>query len=263
MNHKFVDLTGQKLNLLTVLELSHIEKGQRIWKCKCDCGRITYVSTNKLKNKNTKSCGCLRHKTKTNLKHNKHNTRLYHIWNGMKQRCNNPNTIKYQNYGGRGIKVCKEWQNDFIAFYNWAIENGYDETKSRKEQSIDRINVNGNYEPNNCRWVTQSENCRNRNNNVYLTKNGITKTIVVWCEEFNLNQKLVSHRAKIYNNVDEILSKENLLRKKHKSNTGEYGISKDKKGKYQLYLKHEYIGQFKTLQEAIERRENILNGIEY
>ena len=181
----------------------------------------------------------------------------------MKQRCNNPNTIKYQNYGGRGIKVCKEWQNDFIAFYNWAIENGYDETKSRKEQSIDRINVNGNYEPNNCRWVTQSENCRNRNNNVYLTKNGITKTIVEWCEEFNLNQKLVSHRAKIYNNVDEILSKENLLRKKHKSNTGEYGISKDKKGKYQLYLKHEYIGQFKTLQEAIERRENILNGIEY
>lgn len=189
--------------------------------------------------------------------------RLYNIWQSMKQRCYNVNSVKYKNYGGRGIKVCEEWRNDFHCFKAWALENGYDYNKTRKEQSIDRINNNGNYEPSNCRFVSHSNNCRNKNNNVLLTKNNQTKTIAEWCKELQLNQRLVSNRAKKYTNIDEILSKENLLRKKHKSNTGEFGISKDKKNKYQLYLNHKYIGQFKTLKEAIVKREEVLNETRY
>lgn len=258
MTIKKEDLSGKRFKKLIVLEYSYNKKGQRIWRCQCDCGNITYVSTAKLKSNNTKSCGCLRRETKSNFLHGKHNDRLYHIWQGMKERCYNSNSIKFKNYGGKGITVCDEWKNDFMLFYNWAISNGYDYTKTRKEQSLDRIDVNGNYEPNNCRWITHSKNCRNKNNNVYLTKNGMSKTIAEWCEELNLNQRTISARAKKYNNIDDILSQENLTRKKHLSNTGEFGISKNKKNKYQLYINHKYIGQYKTLEEAIKKREELL-----
>ena len=186
--------------------------------------------------------------------------KLYHIYNSMKQRCYNENALKYKNYGGRGIKICEEWLNDFLSFKNWALKNGFSYSKTRKEQSLDRINNNGNYEPNNCRWVTHSQNCRNRNNNVYLTKNGVSKTISEWSEELNLKQRTISTRIKKYNNIDDILNLENLSRKKHLSNTGEFGISKNKKSKFVLYINHQYIGQYITLNEAILRREEILNG---
>ena len=216
------NLKDKKFNKLTVIDFAYNKNGRTYWKCKCDCGNITIVEAYKLKTGHTKACGCLgeynkKHLYQYSIKHHLMDTRLYRTWQNMKRRCDTPLTDSYKYYGARGIKVCDEWldkEEGFLNFYNWAMTNGY-----KDNLTIDRIDVNGNYEPNNCRWVTQSENCRNRNNNVYLTKNGITKTIVEWCEEFNLNQKLVSHRAKIYNNVDEILSKENLLRKKHKSNT--------------------------------------------
>lgn len=187
--------------------------------------------------------------------------RLYHIYNSMRQRCYNRNAIKYKNYGGRGIKICDEWLKDFTSFKKWALKNGYDYNKTRKEQSLDRINNNGNYEPNNCRWVTHSENCRNRNNNVYLTKDNVSKTIAEWCEELNLNQRTVLDRAKKYNDINDILSLKDLTRKKHLSNTGEFGISKDRKNKFQLYIKHKYIGQYKTLEEAILKREEVLRNV--
>lgn len=252
------DLTGKIFDLLTVEGYAYSQNGRRIWKCKCDCGNITYVKTSNLKNRNTKSCGCLKDKTKPNKKHNKSNLRLYKIWSMMKQRCKNPNAAKYKNYGGRGIKICKEWEKDFMNFYNWAINNGFDENKNRKEQSLDRINVNGNYEPSNCRWITQSENCRNRTNNKIITQNGVSKTIAEWSEELGIDQRTISYRAKKYTNIDDILSTKNLLRKKHKSNTGEFGISQDQKGKYQLHLNHKYIGQYKTLNEAIAKREEMI-----
>ena len=255
------NLAGQKYVKLTVLEYAYSKKGKRYWRCQCDCGNVVCVQTAKLKSKNTKSCGCLKYETKSNFIHGKHNTRLYNIWQGMKQRCYNPNSIKYKNYGGRGIKVCEERKNDFMIFYNWAMTNGYDDFKTRKEQSLDRINNDGNYEPSNCRWVTHSKNCRNRNDNVYLTKNGISKTIAEWCEELNLDQRKVSARVKKYDNIDDILSQEDLTRKKHLSNTGEFGISKDKKNKFQLYINHKYVGQYKTLEEAIKKREEVLENV--
>ena len=90
------------------------------------------------------------------------NDRLYEVWGSMKKRCNNPNDKSYKNYGGRGIKVCKEWNENYLSFKKWAYKNGYDENAPHGECTIDRINVNGNYEPNNCRWISNAEQQKNK-----------------------------------------------------------------------------------------------------
>lgn len=109
--------------------------------------------------------------------HNETKTRLYGIWAGMKQRCFNEKDHCYQNYGARGITVCDEWKNDYVAFSMWAKQNGYTD-----ELSIDRIDTNGNYEPSNCRWATAKTQARNKRNSIYLTYNGETKHITEWAE---------------------------------------------------------------------------------
>jgi len=112
-------------------------------------------------------------------KHGKRNTRIYNIWRSMRQRCSNPNTNRYSCYGGRGIKVCEEWEN-FSNFYEWAMRNGYED-----DLTIDRIDVNGNYEPSNCKWATQKEQQRNRRNTLHITAMGITLTVAEWGEKLN------------------------------------------------------------------------------
>lgn len=123
------------------------------------------------------------------LKHGKTNTRLYNTWQRMKQRCYNPNKQHYEDYGGRGIEVCKEWLHDFQAFYDWSMTHGYDDTLT-----IDRIDVDGNYEPSNCRWVDMKTQCRNRRNTKYIKYKGETKPLVEWCELFNINYKVTFQR---------------------------------------------------------------------
>jgi hypothetical protein len=109
-------------------------------------------------------------------------TRLYNIWVGLKGRCNNPNDARYDRYGGRGISVCEEWNTSFQSFYDWAISNGYSE-----DLTIDRIDNDGNYEPSNCKWSTNKEQCNNRVTNINIKIGNTTKTLTEWCEIFDVD----------------------------------------------------------------------------
>lgn len=127
-----------------------------------------------------------------NTKHNKSNTRLHLIWCNMKARCYNKNDKYYQDYGGRGIAVCDEWKDDFMSFYNWSTANGYADNLT-----IDRIDVNGNYEPNNCRWATIKQQNRNKRDTKYVTYKGVTKPLIEWCEILRVEYHKTYNR--IYN----------------------------------------------------------------
>ncbi len=153
-------MIGKRFGRLIVLEECTCNKQGRYYKCICDCGNITRpIYAPSLKLERTKSCGCIHREglVARNTAHGKYYTKLHGVWNSMKQRCNNPNNRKFKDYGGRGIKVCAEWETSFEAFYNWAVSNGY-----AAGLSIDRIDVNSNYCPDNCRWVTMTVQRHNR-----------------------------------------------------------------------------------------------------
>lgn len=180
--HKLINLSGKKYGKLTVVKRIGTMWGAPYYECMCDCGNTTFVSAPNLRSGGTKSCGeCTRH--------NLSNTRIYRIYNGMKQRCLNPNNPDYKHYGERGVKICQEWMDDFMSFYIWSMKNGY-----KDELSIDRINVDGNYEPNNCRWATAKEQSNNTRSNRKVLYNGEEHTIAEWADILNLDYKTVSRR---------------------------------------------------------------------
>ena len=189
---RLIDLTGRRYGRLEVIKKYKSLNSSTRWLCKCDCGNYTVVHANSLKSGNTKSCGCIKIETqKMKATHGMTHTPLYGVWNSMKQRCNNPNSTSFKSYGARGISVCEEWENDFYNFYEWAISNGY-----AKGLSIDRIDVNGNYEPGNCRWADNITQANNKRNNVCYELNGETKTINQWCREYNISYSVVHQRIK-------------------------------------------------------------------
>lgn len=177
-----VDITGQRFGRLVALYPTDKRRsGKILWKCVCDCGMTTLATPNALKSGNTSSCGCLYKETRRGkLKHGMTGKRIHRIWKGMYNRCFNSNTYDFKYYGGRGITVCDEWRGDdgFQNFYEWAMANGY-----RDELTIDRIDVNGNYSPNNCRWITQYEQTRNRRNTINITALGKTMCLKDWIDE--------------------------------------------------------------------------------
>ena len=191
---KFIDISGQKYGRLTALyRLHNYHKNGTYWLCVCDCGNLSEVNIKDLRKGNTKSCGCLRgnHCSKIHLsrgkpskhgyKHKNDNPRIYRIYRNMLSRCYYHKCDRYKNYGGRGIKMCDEWYNDFQNFNIWAMNNGYNDTLT-----IDRIDVNKNYSPDNCRWVTLKQQCRNTTKNVYLTYNGKRQIMKDWATELNI-----------------------------------------------------------------------------
>lgn len=183
---------GDRISRLTVIEKDPTNK--RKWICRCDCENVTSVYDSNLSRKHTESCGCLKSEIVKNGAHTLHGgrrTRIYEIWRSMKKRCNNPNSSNYHKYGGRGITVCEEWNNSFEAFFAWALSNGY-----RDDLTIDRIDNNGNYEPENCRWTTAKAQANNRRSNHYLEFNGERKTIAEWAVVTGLSQSVIFCRLK-------------------------------------------------------------------
>ena len=172
------DLTGQKFGRVTAIKRID-EPGQSKWICVCDCGKKIVAASNNLLRGNTNSCGCYQRERTSKAKriHGERKTRLYTIWVDMRARCSRKSEPSYKNYGERGISVCKEWNDSFLKFKEWAIENGYSE-----DLTIDRIDVNGNYCPENCRWATAKEQANNKRTNLYITINGTTHTATEWCE---------------------------------------------------------------------------------
>lgn len=201
---KIKDLTGQRFGRLQVVSHQGSNKFQKaIWLCQCDCGNTKVVIGSKLLIGETQSCGCygIERRTeatkKSNTKHGHKNTNLYDLWHNMKLRCYDKNQPNYKNYGGRGITVCNAWKDDFMSFHDWAKNNGYTGIKGDNGINIltlDRIDVNGNYCPENCRWITTQEQANNRRSNRLFTYNNETKTISQWATHFNISKKLVYNR---------------------------------------------------------------------
>ena len=194
---KIIDFTGQRVGRLTVLHFGEHRRtvsgtSKRYWLCKCDCGNTCLVESQCLSKGVTRSCGCLKIESdrtnKNHLRHGKSKTRLYKIWVDIKRRCDDSLRKAYKYYGGKGITYCKEWQQ-FEPFYEWSMNNGY-----KDNLSIDRIDYNGNYCPENCRWVDSFVQANNTSRNHYITYKNKTLTVAQWAREIGINRSVLNDR---------------------------------------------------------------------
>lgn len=191
-----LELSGQRFGKLVAVR-SHYDSEKRItlWECKCDCGNTCNVRANSLVHGRTKSCGCLRKESnvQNKTKHGMAKTRIYNAWSSMKRRCYTTTNHNYSHYGKRGISVCDEWKESFEEFYKWAISNGYDD-----KLSLDRIDNDGNYCPQNCRWASIKEQNNNRGVSINISYDGKTQNLSEWCKELNLPYSRVYQRIAKY-----------------------------------------------------------------
>jgi len=204
---------GSKFGRLTIIKESEKRIDNRVSVyCICDCGNEVIASINSLKKEHKKSCGCLKKETKSNYKNGLRHHPLYNVWANIKQRCLNKKQPKYNDYGGRGIKICKEWENSFECFYNWCLNNSWG-----KGLEIDRVNNNGDYEPNNCRFVSRSINMNNTRANTIIEYNNEIKTLAEWAEKLNIPYGRLAQRInKLKMPIELAFSNEKVKRRFHK-----------------------------------------------
>lgn len=202
-----LDLIGQRFGKLVVIAKSGDKDrfGAIFWYCLCDCGGESVVRAANLRSGGTISCGCAQiEATKT---HGMTKTGTFKSWESMKQRCLNPKAQSYESYGGRGIKICDRWVNSFSNFFEDMGERPDGTTLERKE-------VNGNYEPSNCRWATRSEQQRNKSNSVFIEWNGIVKCAADWAEQVGISSKIICGRIAAGWTVEDALTKPNRKSRK-------------------------------------------------
>lgn len=177
-----LQLTGQRFGRLVVIERVQNNIHQKtMWRCQCDCGNEVCVIGSRLKNGLTLSCGCLQKETakQTLFIHGETSTRLHSIWKDMKRRCYNPRRKEWADYGGRGIDVCAEWKESYMKFRDWALANGYNDNLS-----LDRVNNDRGYSPENCRWATNIQQAENKRNNITVEYDGREQCLGAWVREF-------------------------------------------------------------------------------
>lgn len=195
---RYMDIAGKRFGKLVVIKYVGNNKHQKSqWLCKCDCGNTAIVVGTELRQGHTKSCGCIHLQqmySKFNTKHGLCSHRIHGVWNAMKERCLNPKDKSYKNYGARGIKVCPDWVNNFKSFYDWAMQNGYDENAKTGKCTLDRIDNNGNYEPSNCRWVDNNTQQKNTRRNRLITYQNKTQCLTDWANELNIKFDVLKDR---------------------------------------------------------------------
>lgn len=191
------NIVGMRFGKLTVVARANEDRisstgKSAMWTCICDFGKTVDVLGTSLRRGHTRSCGCLAHLRRViaQRKHGGCNEKLYRVWASMKQRCTNVNDKRYHRYGGRGISFCDEWK-DYSAFSDWAKNNGYSDGLC-----LDRINNDGNYEPNNCRWVTNKENCNNMSRNVLIQYEGRVLTVSEAADKYGIPYKRLLYRIR-------------------------------------------------------------------
>lgn len=202
---KWEEMIGKRYGRLRVIQdAGRTEAYARKLLCRCDCGNEVIVFASNLRRGHTTSCGCIKHEIVKAGAHTVHGgcgSRLYSIWKGMRRRCQDIKAINYSRYGGRGIKVCKDWDESFSSFREWALKNGYSEDKS-----IDRIDNDKGYSPDNCRWSTVKEQANNRRSNHVLEMNGEIHTIAEWADITGIAQCTILQRIRHGFDTEDILS---------------------------------------------------------
>ena len=204
-----LDVTGERFGRLTAIRRGKTGPNRAVyWICQCDCGNTKEVALGNLKRGFVKSCGCLRKDNMASVTHGMSDTRIYHVYQDIKARCYNEKSNSYNNYGGRGIRMCDEWLRDPSSFIAWAYTNGFDENAPRGVCTIDRINTDGNYEPSNCRWIDAREQANNRRTNVYIEFDGETHTLTEWAEITGIGRTTLSNRLKMGWTIERTLTEQ-------------------------------------------------------
>lgn len=201
------DLNGLRFGYLIVLGRAGKTKyGNARWLCRCDCGKEAVVAGGHLTSGHTVSCGCRKRSVRSTLTHGESKSRLYNVWILMRKWCNSPNDKSYSRYGGRGIKVCPEWDNSYEVFRDWALANGYDENARYGECTLDRKNNDKDYSPENCRWTNETVQANNRRSNHVIEYAGRKMTLAQWEKETGLKAYNIRRRLKRGETIEKIIA---------------------------------------------------------